>query len=138
MRRREFLAATLTAGATPAIASDNAPANAFSLAALPRAARQKGETLLLDADPETRVEIVDRDAIAAGYRTILADFKSRHPGLDLADPEAFLVVDKPKRAPGSFEVACVCQCGTSTPTSNCGGGGGGKSSRGVKARATRS
>lgn len=135
MRRREFLGAALGASAAPAMAKNGAPEQVFSLAALPHDSRKSGQSFALDADPETRVETVDRDVIAASYREVLANFKALHPGLDLADPEAFLIVAKPRRPPGSIDVACVCQCGTSTPTSNCGGGGGGKSSRARAARA---
>ncbi len=135
MRRREFLASTLAIGATPSAVAASAEATAYTLASLPAGARRGA--LRLDAPLSTEVEFVDRDAMARSHREVIANFRREHPEIDLADPDAFLILAKPRRAPGSYEVAdCVCQCGhVTTNTSSCGGGGGGgKTKRGAVSR----
>lgn len=127
MRRREFLASSLAIGAAPTTAAATSAATAYTLAPLPAGA-WRGATHI-DPRSATEVEFVAPDALAQSCREVIAGFRGEHPEIDLADPNAFLILAKPLRAPGAYQVAdCVCQCGhVTTNTSSCGGGGGGGS-----------
>jgi hypothetical protein len=123
MRRREFLASALAVGAAPAGAARAAVASTqYSVSVLPPASRLPGGQVTLEPPIDATVQFVAKADIERKYQDILRDFKNDNPSVDLTDPSSLLIVAKPKREPGAYDVACQCKCGDRTDCSGSGGG----------------
>jgi len=123
MRRREFLASALAAGALPAAAARAAvPSTQYSVNVLPAAPRLPGGQLTLEPPIDATVQFVAKADIERKYQDVLRDFRNDNPSVDLTDPGSFLIIAKPKHEPGAFDVACECKCGDLTSCSGSGHG----------------
>lgn len=134
MRRREFFASALAAGAAAATPGHAAsPSIQYGLTILPPDRRRPGAAVKLESPIDTTVLFIDKANIERKYQDVLMKFKADNPSVDLSDPSSFLIVAKPKLEPGAVEVAdCMCQCGSK---GGCGGGGGGHVKKRPLARA---